>query len=351
MAKHKSKHRGDKKQASPKKRTAIGSFTSDPVRSRRFRFVAAFSLSCIAIYAIFNALPQSFTRPINEHVAMTLGLVLNAFGIHASTVNDTVSEGGLAFKIIPECTPLFTTGLFLSFIVFHPATVRQKAIGLAMGSPALYLGNLVRLALTFIVSRYDGRLFDVFHVYLGQVFSMFLVLLVCILWLKWIDREASKQGMPMKAGWFLVRFALISGVLFLIWMKIHHWYIRFLDWFMVQGFSLFARRVGLAQETAVYYETFSIVILFSLVLAVRSVSSTIKIKGLVAGLGLLFVIHLFHRIDNVLIAYFNYTNARTADITLLGVGQYLFPFLLLIYLIHHQKKILDACGKKMRRLQ
>jgi exosortase H (IPTLxxWG-CTERM-specific) len=335
MSKDKSKHRHDKNEAGADKGVAFGSFA------------VAFTLSCIAFYAIIHALPLSFTRPVNEHVALTLGLALNAFGVPASTVHDTVSEGGLAFKIIPECTPLFTTGLFLSFIVFHPATVRQKATGLAMGIPVLYLGNLVRLALTFMISRHARRLFDVFHVYLGQVFTMLLVIVVCILWMKWIDREESKQGMPVKAAGFLARFALISGGVFLVWVKIHHWYIRFLDWFMVLGFSLFDHRVGLAREAVVYYETFSIVTFTSLVIALRSVAWTMKIKGLAAGLGFLFVIHLFHRVDNALIANFNFTAARTPDLALLLLGQYLLPVLMLIYLNRHQREeMINAPGNR-----
>jgi exosortase H (IPTLxxWG-CTERM-specific) len=338
MAKQKSKHRHEKQKTAEKKGDFLGSLILNMVRSGSFRFAAAFAISCVAFYAIINALPPSLTKPINEHVAATLGLVLNAFGIPASTVNDTVSEGALAFQIIPECTPLFTTGLFLSFVIFHPATVRQKTTGLAVGLPLLYMGNLFRLALTFMVSRYDRGLFEVFHVYLGQVFTMLLVLLACILWLNWIDREESNKGMPMKEAWFFVRFVLISSGLFLVWMKVHHGYIRFLDWFMVLGFSLFDHHVGLAQETTVYYETFSIVIFTSLVLAVRSVPWAMKIKGLAAGLGLLFVIHLFHRIDNVLLAYFNFTAARTMDLTLIAVGQYLFPLLVLIYMIRYERK-------------
>lgn len=347
MAKQKSKHQCDKQQAIIKKEDDLKNNLSNPVWLRNYRFIVAFILSCIGVYAFINALPPSFTKPINEHVAATLGLVLNAFGIPVSTVNDTVSEGGLAFKIIPECTPLFTTGLFISFIIFRSATIRQKLIGLTIGIPALYLGNLARLVLTFMVSRHDRSLFEVSHVYLGQVFTMLLVLLVCILWLKWIDRDESKEGMPVKAAWFLSRFVLISGVLFLVWMKVHHGYIRFLDWFMVLGFALFDKRVGLAQETLVYYETFSIVIFTSVVLAVRSVSWKIKIQWLAAGLGLLFAIHLFHRIDNVLLAYFNFTAARTMDLTLLAVGQYLFPVLLMIYLIRHQRKAIINAPRKI----
>jgi hypothetical protein len=186
----------------------------------------------------------------------------------------------------------------------------------------------------------------VFHVYLGQVFTMLWVILVCILWMKWINREESNKSRPMNAAWFLVRFVLISGGLFIVWMKVHHGYIRFLDWFMVQGFALFDKRVGLVQETLVYYETFSVVIFTSVVLAIRSISWKIKIQWLAAGLGFLFFIHLFHRIDNVLLAYFNFTAVRTMDLTLLTVGQYLFPVLLMIYLIRHQRKaMINASGK------
>lgn len=337
MAKHKSKHRHDKKQANAEKGTVSGSHASDGAKSGRFRLIAAFTLSCIGIYAAINALPPSFTKPVNEHVAWTLFTVLHAFGIPVSTAGDTVSGGGLVFKIIPECTPIFTAGLFMSFVIFHTATVRQKAIGLAMGIPALYLGNLARLTTTFMISRYDRRLFDIFHVYLGQIFTMLLVLAACMMWVKWLDRE-KQQSIPMKAAGFLFRFALISGCLFFIWMKVHHWYIWFLDRFMIFGFSLFKYRVELAQETVVYYETFSIVITAALVLAAHPVPWRRRIRLLGAGLGILFLIHLFHRIDNALIAYFNYTAALPIDLTLLAVGQYLIPVLLLIYLDRNKNR-------------
>jgi exosortase/archaeosortase family protein len=346
MAKHKSKHQHDKKQIGTKKGPVFGVSAPNAVRSGRFRFTAAFTFFCIVFFTIIYALPPSFMKPINEHVATTLGLVLKVFGINVTNVHDTVSEGGLAFKIVPECTPLFAAGLFLSFVLFHPATVRQKTDGLAMGIPALYLGNLVRLALTFMVSRYDGRLFEAFHVYLGQVFTMALIIVACILWMKWIEGEKSKQGMPMKVAGFLTRFVLISGGVFALWMVAQHWYIQLLDWFMIRGFSLFNHRVSLAHETLVYYETFSIVTFTSVVLAVRSTSWAMKIKGLAAGLGLLFVIHLFHRIDNALIVYFNFTAAKRVDVTLLVIGQYVFPVLLFIYMIRRQNnEILISAGK------
>ncbi|HUI45111.1 MAG TPA: exosortase/archaeosortase family protein [Nitrospirota bacterium] len=316
----------------------MGPLESNMVRSSRFHFAAVFTLTCIAFYAIIQALPPSFIKPINEHTAFILGLVLNALGIHASTANDTVSEGGLAFRLIPECTPIFTVGLFISFVVFYPTTFREKATGLAWVIPALYLGNLVRLVVTFLVSRYDRSLFEVFHVFLGQIFTMLLLILCCILWLRWVDTGVLKREKAMGTARFLASFSLISAFLFLIWLKVHHEYIRLLDWLMNLGFSLFGRSAGLARGTLVYYETFSIVIVVSLILAARSVPWRRKIPMLGAGLGLLFLIHLFHRIDNALMALYNITAIQPLDLTGLIIGQYVVPVLLLIYLVRLQRQ-------------
>jgi exosortase H (IPTLxxWG-CTERM-specific) len=308
----------------------------DLVRSGWFRFTAVFALSCIGLYAIIHFSPPSFTASFNAHIASTLGLALNTLGVPVSSANDTVSGAGLAFRIIPECTPIFSAGLFLCFLIFYPASLREKATGLLIGIPLLYLGNLVRLATTFMISRYDRRFFDVVHVYLGQVFTILLVILVCVAWLRWLDQRESTKSFSTKAAGFLARFAFISGCLFVVWLKVHHGYIWFLDRIMLFGFSLFNYQVPLGRHTVYYYETFSIVVFTSLVLAARSVPRKAIIKGLAAGLGVLFGTHFIHKINNVLLAYFNFTAIVPVDLTLLVTGQYVLPVLFLIYLVRLQ---------------
>ncbi len=304
------------------------------IRSERFRFAAAFAISCLGLYAAVQALPPSFTRPLNEHTALTLGLALKVLGIpNISTVNDVVSDSKLSVRIVPECTPIFTACLFVCFVVFNPATARQKAAGLLAGIPALYLGNMARLVMVFMIGRHDQRYFEVVHVYLGQVFSILLVSLSCILWRRWLDEDGAKRGIALKVISFPARFFLISGCVFLVWMKVHHGYIGFLDRFMLFGFSLSGHHFNPARQTPVYYETFSIVTFISIVLAIRSTPWKTRIKQLAAGLGFLFFSHLFHRIDNFLIVLFNYSAAVPVDFTLLLIGQYLLPVLLLIHSI------------------
>ncbi len=325
----------------------------DRIRSWRFRFAAGFVLSCIGLYTLIQALPQSVTGPINTHTARTLGLVLNAVGIPAVSSCDVVSEEGLAFQIIPECTPIFTAGLFISFVTFHPSSVRQKAAGLAWGIPALYLGNLLRLAAAFAISRHDGRLFEVIHVYLGQVFTLFLVILCCVLWMRWVERGEAKQNWTMPiAARFLARFGLISAVLFVVWLNIHHGYIRLLDRLTAFGFSLIGRSAGLEHQTLVYYETFSIVVVVALVFSASPIPWRRRIPLLSAGLGILLLIHLLHRIDNAVMANFGVTALQNVDLTALVVGQYLVPVAILISVARLQWqeiRSVPASGTNQRR--
>ncbi len=313
-------------------------FTFRRSRFKNFGFVAAFIISCIGIYALIFSLPDRYTGPINEHTAKALALALKFIGIHVSVAGDTVTGKAFALHIIPECTPFFMLGLFLCFIAFSPATIRQKVSGIAIGIPVLYLGNLVRLIAIFMVGQYDRNLFDVVHAFWGQVYAVLLVLLTFILWLKSIHREESRQPVAMKAAGFLGRFALIAGCLFIVWMKIHHGYIRLLDQVMLFGFSLFGHHFNPARQTPVYYETFSIVTFTSLVLAMHSTPWKTRIKQLAGGLGFLFLTHLLHRIDNFLMVLFHYAGAQTADLTLLITGQYLLPVLFLVYSIRCERE-------------
>ena len=138
-------------------------------------------------------------------------------------------------------------------------------------------------------------------------------------------KSRPKKGAGLKIVSFLARFALISGCLFLLWLKLQHGYVRLIDRLTLFGFSLFGPHFHIAVKTTVYYETFSIVTFTSLVLAVRSTPWRTRAKQLAAGLGFLFLTHLFHRIDNYLVVLFHFTAFFRVDLTLLLVGQYLLP--------------------------
>jgi exosortase/archaeosortase family protein len=281
----------------------------------------------LGLWALVCALPDSFAKAVCEHTARILGDVLNAFGYPVSVAGNVVADSGISFQIVLECTALSVVAIFACFVSSYRTQGRKKLLGLAMGIPALYLGNLVRLVSIFVVTRHDPSLFEIIHVYMGQVFTLILVALGCIVWLKWVDRDPSAGPVVRIAGFF-ARLVVISGCMFLFWMEVHHGYVWLLDRLMIFGFSLFNYQLFIPRETAVYYETFSIVAFTSLVLATGSTSWPSKAKGLAIGLGLFVLLHLFHRTNNALVSAFHFTSLLQLDIFLCDVGQYLLPIVL-----------------------
>ena len=190
----------------------------------------------------------------------------------------------------------------------------------------------MRGGITYVVTRHSPELFGVVHVYLGQVFTILLVVLACILWLRWVNKDSLPYPVNRAAG-FLARLFLISGYMFLFWLEVHHWYIWFLDRFLLFGFSFFGYHLFFAPKAAVYYETFSFVTFVSLILATRSVPWARKGKILAMGLSLLFLLHLFHRTNNALMSAFHYTSLLKLDLFLCDIGQYLLPVLLWLVMV------------------
>ena len=317
----------DKKKTDAKSPAPSRAGIAGTVGSNRFRFAAAFGLSCLGLHALICVLPTSFAKFVCEYTARTLGQVLNVFGLPVAVRGNIVSGAGLAFQIVLECTALFTVGLFACFVCFSQADARKKALALTLGIPALYVGNIIRLTLIFVASRYDPRLFGITHVYLGQVFTIFMVLLACILWLKWVN-PAPAPGPLSKAVGFLARFAVICSCVFLFWMGFHRWYVWFLDRLMILGFSFYGYRLLVPPETAIYYETFSIVTFASLTLATSSIKWSKKARALSVVLGLFFLLHLFHRINYALTSVFHSSTLFQLDVFLCDIGQYLLPILL-----------------------
>ena len=336
-----------KQKKGPKNGASRKASLVDLLRTERFRFAFVFGFSCLGLWALVCVL-----RPVCagnlQHTARVLGHVLDAFGFPVHVAGNIVAGGGVSFRIGLECTALSAMALFTCFVSSYKTQAHKKVLGLVMGIPALHLGNVVRLVSIFVVSQHDPRLFEVVHVYMGQVFTIIVIVLSCVVWLRWADRD-SPAGPVGKIAGFPARLVLISGCLFLIWMEIHHWYIRLLDLLMIFGFSLFDYRLFVPRENAVYYETFSIVAFVSLVLATKSISRPRKAKGLAAGLGLLVLLHLFHRVNNALMSAFHFMSLVPLDVFLCDIGQYLLPVVLWLtmhYVDRPEKKELEGPSRR-----
>ncbi|MEW6664929.1 MAG: exosortase H [Thermodesulfobacteriota bacterium] len=276
------------------------------------------------LYAAASLAPPHYLDPLNRLTARMAGSSLGLFTGAPSVHGPLLTLSGFTVRIIPECTPLFVTILYVSFIVSYPAPWKDRALGLLLGVPALVLVNLLRLVVVIFLGRHYPRLFEAGHVYLGQFLMVLTVCLMSLAWLPWIHES---PGTRLHAS-FLIRFFASSPLLFLTWIYLNKGYVLLGDRLISLVFSLFGYSLVMPRSHDLYYHTFNLALFGSLMLSAPSFPGLRGIKVLAGGLLLLCSLHLLVRVGNVLATGFGMPPALGIANALHVFGMYALPLLL-----------------------
>lgn len=131
---------------------------------------------------------------VAREVAYFLKLLGYKFVLTGSTITFYTAHGGESLVVIPECTGLYTTIIYLAIIGAYPARMREKLVGLAIGVPAIHALNLARMVFISLVLYHTPHLFNFFHGYLWQVGFVIFMLLLVIVWMSKIVKPAREGG-------------------------------------------------------------------------------------------------------------------------------------------------------------
>jgi exosortase H (IPTLxxWG-CTERM-specific) len=248
---------------------------------------------------------------------------LDAFGMHVQTEGLTLIKGSFAVTVVTECSVLQMALLFFSFVASSPVSLRKKITGLALGIPFLHAANVLRISALFAAGLNGPIVFQLCHVYLGQVLMILVVCVACLAWLRSFQPDANQDAL-----WaFLARFVGYSGLLFLLWLPLNVSYVRLIDNALRPLFSLFDYSLVIPYRHQIYYQTFNVVAFAGLVLAGRSTLGR-KMALLVTGLSICASLQLALRASEVLITSFHSVAAGRASLLICFVGEYLVPVLL-----------------------
>jgi exosortase/archaeosortase family protein len=90
------------------------------------------------------------------------------------------------FSVVADCGALPSMSIFVAAMIAFPAAWRKKLIGIALGIPALYVVNILRLVCLGIIGAYTdgGPEFDFAHHYVWQ--GIYIVFVVAI-WMLWVE--------------------------------------------------------------------------------------------------------------------------------------------------------------------
>jgi len=117
---------------------------------------------------------------------------LTALGADTSVIGPIVTYGHFAVSIIEECTGVYEMVIFAAAVLAFPTTLRNRAVGVGLGLPTLYLFNVVRIFVLMIVGRYFPNFFDFMHLYFWQATLILMITSVWLAWIFWVVRRDEK---------------------------------------------------------------------------------------------------------------------------------------------------------------
>ena len=148
-------------------------------------FLVKFFVVLVAAYLFiaWNPINDRVIVPFTAGIARTSGALLDVIGENDITVAGTVIRSPrFAVNINNGCNGVEAMLILLASIVAFPASLKARAIGLALGALVVQLLNAVRIVTLYLLGAYQPRLFDMFHTAVWQIVIILAAIAFFLVW-------------------------------------------------------------------------------------------------------------------------------------------------------------------------
>ena len=271
---------------------------------------------------------EPYCAPLCRVTAAQVTELLRLTGFEPHLQGDKITLSGFAVRIVTECTPLYASLLYSAFVLAQPAAWKHTFAGLVAGIIVITVFNLLRISLITsagpVVSTF---LFDVLHVYLGQVAMLMLVVACAQFWLRWSIGGAT----PIP---FLLRAVCLATLFFILWVVVNRSYVALLDKLVAAIFSLLypGNLLLTPRPLAVYNHTFAVPLFLALIFAGGKSWTVNRFAATVGGVYYIAAWHALFRVSHVVWTALGVQGMMPVHQTVYLLGQFLLPFLLWLWL-------------------
>ncbi len=134
---------------------------------------------------------EYISMPLNRQIAVISAALINVGDSDAVATGTQICSNSGAVDIKEGCNGLYATVILLAGMVAFPASWRQRAIGILLGTVALFVINLIRVITLFYLSASHPELFQEAHMFIWQ---FAIIIIAALLWLVWYDKIVSREA-------------------------------------------------------------------------------------------------------------------------------------------------------------
>ncbi len=99
------------------------------------------------------------------------------------------AQSGVGVSIEAGCNGVEACLILLAAVLAYPAPWRARLVGVVVGFLAIQGANLLRIITLFYLAGWKQEVFEFAHLYLWQALIMLDVLVVWLLWMRWVARR------------------------------------------------------------------------------------------------------------------------------------------------------------------
>jgi exosortase H (IPTLxxWG-CTERM-specific) len=154
------------------------------------RFFLLFLVIQIALFTLelLRPVQQAVVIPFTEGVAALSVWLVQGIDAGVLAQGNVIRdlESGFAVSIEAGCNGVEATIVLVAAMLAFPAPWRHRLLGILAGFLAVQGLNLVRIISLFYIGQWDRDWFEWAHLYLWQALIMLDVLLVFLIWIRYL---------------------------------------------------------------------------------------------------------------------------------------------------------------------
>lgn len=147
--------------------------------------------------ALFTA---ELTKPVQHTIVVPFTEAIAAISAWSVKLfdSDVVSQGivlrntenGFAVAIQAGCNGVEASIVLVAAMLAFPSPWKMKLLGIGIGFVAIQAMNLVRIITLFYLGQWNQTAFEWAHLYIWQALIMLDVLVVFLIWLRYLPKQA-----------------------------------------------------------------------------------------------------------------------------------------------------------------
>ena len=158
------------------------------------RFVLLFALivTVLLIAELTPPVQAAFVLPFTSLITDVSAWIMQTFDDQVRAQGKVIWDqaSGFAVSIEAGCNGVEAGIVLVAAMLAFPASWRERAIGIVLGLFTVQALNLARIISLFYLGQWNKTFFEWAHLYVWQALIMLDVLLVFLIWLRWISKRA-----------------------------------------------------------------------------------------------------------------------------------------------------------------